>query len=163
MIRLAEPDDLPAIEKIYEAARAFMRANGNPHQWGESGYPERELLEEDIQMRRLYVADENGVPHGVFAFMLGDDPTYAVIENGHWPNDRPYGTIHRIASDGQMKGLLQKALALALTKTNEVRADTHKDNKPMQHVLAKHGFIRCGIIYLENGDPRIAYHYSKEA
>lgn len=163
MIRPAKAEDLPAILDIYDAARAFMRANGNPHQWGESGYPEKELLAEDIQVGRLYVADENGAPHGVFAFMLGEDPTYAVIENGQWPNDRPYGTIHRIASDGQMHGLLEKALAFALTKTSEVRADTHKDNHPMQHVLTKNGFARCGIIYLENGDPRIAYHYSKEA
>jgi RimJ/RimL family protein N-acetyltransferase len=38
-----------------------------------------------------------------------------------------------------------------------VRIDTHADNKVMQHVLEKRGFRRTGIIYLENGDPRIAF------
>ena len=27
----------------------------------------------------------------------------------------------------------------------------------MQHLLEKHGFSYCGIIYLANGDPRLAY------
>ena len=29
--------------------------------------------------------------------------------------------------------------------------------KIMQNLLEKHGFIRCGIIYVANGTPRIAY------
>jgi hypothetical protein len=33
--------------------------------------------------------------------MIGKDPTYAVIENGNWLNDEPYGVIHRIASNGR--------------------------------------------------------------
>lgn len=27
----------------------------------------------------------------------------------------------------------------------------------MQHLLEKYGFVRCGIIYLPDGAPRIAY------
>ena len=27
----------------------------------------------------------------------------------------------------------------------------------MQHILAKYGFQRCGIIYVKNGTERIAY------
>ncbi len=37
------------------------------------------------------------------------------------------------------------------------RIDTHNDNKIMQHVIEKNGFIRCGIIYVKDGSPRIAY------
>ena len=116
-----------------------------------------------IGKKQLFVLEEEGAPHAVFAFILGEDPTYQVIENGAWPNHKPYGTIHRIGSDQTRRGVLSKALDFALQFTDEVRADTHEDNKPMQHTLAKNGFIRCGIIYLENGDPRIAYQYSKEA
>ena len=161
-IRAAKTEDLPAIERIYDAARAYMARSGNPHQWGDSGYPERELLEEDIQKRRLFVMEEAGAPHAVFAFMLGDDPTYAVIEDGQWPNSLPYGTIHRIASDGVIRGAVAQALRFGLERIDQVRIDTHHDNKTMQHVVAKLGFRRCGIIYLENGDPRIAYQFSKE-
>ena len=94
--------------------------------------------------------------------ILGDDPTYAYIEDGRWPNSKPYGTIHRIGTDGAIHGAVQMARDYALQFTDEVRADTHADNKPMQHTLTKNGFVRCGIIYLEDGAPRIAYQYSKE-
>ncbi len=163
MIRLAETKDLDAIVKVYDAARAYMALSGNPHQWGDDGYPHRDLLEEDIEKQRLYVIEENDAVHAVFAFMLGEDPTYGYIEDGQWPNDKPYGTIHRIASDGQIKGMFTRTFNFCRSKIDEVRIDTHHDNKTMQHVVAKHGFKRCGIIYLENGAPRIAYQYSKEA
>ena len=163
MIRLAETKDLDAVEQVYAAARAYMAASGNPHQWGDSGYPHRDLLEEDIEKKRLYVIEEDGAVHAMFAFMFGDDPTYAYIEDGQWPNQKPYGTIHRIASDGQIKGMFTKAFDYCRSRIDEIRIDTHHDNKTMQHVVTKHGFVRCGIIYLENGDPRIAYQYSKEA
>ena len=162
MIRAAQTEDLPVIESVYAAARAFMRASGNMLQWV-NGYPQRALLEEDIQKGQLFVIGENGAVHGVFAFILGDDPTYAYIEDGQWPNSKPYGTIHRIGTDGTIHSALKTALEYALQFTDEVRADTHADNRPMQHTLAKNGFKRCGIIYLENGDPRIAYQYTKEA
>lgn len=162
-IRAAQPQDLPAIERIYAAARAYMAASGNPHQWGDSGYPHAPLLMQDIEKNQLFILEENGLPHGVFAFILGQDPTYAVIEDGQWRNDRPYGTIHRIASDGQLRGVFPRVLAYCLERADDIRIDTHHDNKTMQHVVLKHGFVRCGIIHLENGDPRIAYQYSKEA
>jgi len=63
---------------------------------------------------------------------------------------------------GLLAGLLVSAFRVALSKADEIRIDTHHDNKTMQHVVMKHGFRRCGIIYLANGDPRIAYQYSKE-
>ncbi len=161
MIRAAQTQDLNAIETVYTAARAFMRASGNMRQWVD-GYPQRDLLAADIQKGQLFVLEENGCVHGAFAFILGEDPTYGYIENGKWPNSKPYGTIHRIGTDGKIKGAVKAALDFALQYTDEVRADTHEDNRPMQHVLAKNGFVRCGVIYLEDGAPRIAYQYSKD-
>ena len=32
----------------------------------------------------------------------------------------------------------------------------------MQHLIEKNGFQRCGIIYVEDGSPRIAYEKIKE-
>jgi len=40
---------------------------------------------------------------------------------------------------------------------NNIRIDTHRDNAIMQHNIEKHGFTYCGIIYLANGDERLAY------
>ena len=161
MIRDAVLADLPAIQSIYALARAFMRKSGNLKQWS-NGYPDDQLLMDDISKKQLFVLEENGGVHGVFAFILGDAPTYACIEGGRWLNDLPYGTIHRIGTDGTIHGAVKAARDYALQFTDEVRADTHEDNKPMQHTLAKNGFVRCGVIYLEDGAPRIAYQYSKD-
>jgi hypothetical protein len=32
----------------------------------------------------------------------------------------------------------------------------------MQNMLAKNGFVPCGIIRVENGSERIAYQYTKK-
>ena len=32
-----------------------------------------------------------------------------------------------------------------------LRADTHADNKIMQHLLEENGFTKCGIIHVEDG------------
>ena len=76
-------------------------------------------------------------------------------------NDAPYAAIHRVASAGKRKGVLQECLDYCSAKHQNLRIDTHFDNKIMQHLLEKYGFHRCGTIYLENGDPRIAYQLIK--
>lgn len=153
-VRKAEFADLQRILEIYAYAREFMAKTGNPNQWGNTE-PPREMLEADIPAGNLYVV-EDGKIHGVFAYFTEPDPTYSYIEDGSWLNDSPYGTLHRVAADGS-GGVFSAVLAFAVGQNPHVRIDTHHDNKVMQHVLDKHGFQRCGIIYLEDGDPRIAY------
>ena len=159
MIRLAELSDLPALLPVYEAARRYMRENGNPTQWGDSN-PPRATLEEDIRRRQLYVDEREGAIHSAFAFILGEEPTYGVIE-GAWPNDAPYGTVHRIASDGAVKGVFDRCMEFCKARTDELRIDTHADNRTMLYLIARHGFQRCGIIHIADGTPRIAFQYSK--
>ena len=104
MFRGAVRGDLPQILKIYAHARAVMKASGNPTQWGDD-FPPQELLEEDIDSNRLFLYVVNGQIEAVFAFILGADPTYAVIEDGQWLDDTlPYGTVHRLASAGKAQG-----------------------------------------------------------
>ena len=153
-IRLAEQADLEKIVKIYEAARVFMRENGNPTQW-KDGYPQRSLLEADIARKNLYVAMDANEVCGVFLFVIGEDPTYSYIEGGTWRSDSTYGTIHRIASC--TSGVFAAAVAFGRNQCSHIRVDTHADNKPMQHLAEKHGFSRRGIIYVSDGTPRIAY------
>lgn len=155
LIRPAEWTDIPRVMEIYEIARRFMCASGNPTQWA-GGYPWQDLLEDDIAAGNLYVVCSEETIHGVFAFILGDDPTYARIENGSWRSTAPYGTIHRIAGDGS-GGIFPAALNHCRSVIDHLRIDTHGNNKPMQHVVAKYGFSRRGIIYVEDGTPRIAY------
>ena len=51
-IALAKEKDLPIINKIYETARSFMKANGNKTQWKDN-YPESDLIKEDIEKEKI--------------------------------------------------------------------------------------------------------------
>ena len=153
-IRKAQWEDFDRILEIYAVAREFMAKTGNPTQWG-NNYPPLQMLEADIPAGNLYVVEDETI-RGVFAYFTEPDPTYAYIEDGSWLDDSPYGTIHRVAADGS-GGVFTAVLKFAMEQNPHVRIDTHHDNKVMQHVLAKYGFFRRGIIYLANGDPRIAY------
>ena len=42
-----------------------------------------------------------------------------------------------------------------------LRIDTHRDNVIMRHVIDLYGFTYCGIIYLLNGDERLAYQLGR--
>lgn len=153
-IRSARPEDLTEILAVYAFARSFMEKTGNPNQWGKTNPPKEQLVQ-DIEAGNLYVVtDESGI-HGVFAFLPGEDPTYGYIA-GAWRSNEPYAAIHRVASDG-CGGIFSAILGFCRSRCAHLRIDTHHDNKVMQHVVQKHGFKRCGIIYLANGDPRIAY------
>lgn len=154
-IRPAREQDMGRIETIYAYARAFMAAHGNPNQWGWT-HPPREQLEKDIAEGKLYVILGEEMIRGVFYFSLGEDPTYARIENGKWHSDRPYGTIHRIAGDGS-GGVLGAAVEFGKQRVDYLRIDTHEDSTVMQGALKKQGFRRCGTIYLADRSPRIAY------
>lgn len=156
MIRQATPDDFPRILKIYAFARKFMAETGNPTQWG-THFPPQDLLLEDIEIGRLFVYENEGAIHGVFAFIIGNDPTYELIEQGVWLSDSLYGTLHRVASDGSEHGFLGKCLEFCEQQISHIRIDTHEDNVVMQKAISKNGFQYCGIIYADDGTPRLAF------
>ncbi len=152
--------DLDRVMEIYAIAKRYMDEKGNPTQWVD-GYPQRDLIEDDIVRGESYVVLENGEIHGVFMFMQRVEPTYAVIEDGAWQNDLPYGTIHRVASDGRLRGMFDAIVAYCRASIENLRVDTHRDNYPMQKAIARNGFVRCGIVYMEDGTKRIAYQLPK--
>ena len=98
-IRHAFPKDLPSLLPLYQRARAFMAANGNPNQWGPTNWPPTDLLREDIAAGRSYVCVHDGKVVGTFCFLQGEDiePTYRDIQEGGWHYDGPYGVVHRLA------------------------------------------------------------------
>lgn len=156
IIKLAEKSQIEEILAIYDKAKSFMRKNQNHLQWI-NGYPSYDIVLEDIQNKNLYVIINQDEIVGVFAFIEGADPSYNYIE-GKWLNDELYGTIHRIASNFKVKGILETAVNYCFTKVNNLRIDTHEVNIPMQQAILKQGFTKCGIIYLvSDNTPRIAY------
>lgn len=156
-IRNAETADRNTLHCIYAYAREQMAMNGNANQWI-AGYPSDELIDEDITQGHSYVclADDGHIA-GVFRWWVGEEPTYTEIYDGKWLDDEPYGVIHRIASDGTVHGLMNFCLQWCMERHPNIRIDTHKDNRIMQHLLQKSGFTYCGIIRTHNGTPRLAY------
>lgn len=156
-IRKATLKDLPSIMPIYDKAKVLMRRAGNPHQWN-SDYPSIGLIEEDIREGYCHVClTPDGRVCGTFWFGIIEEPTYTYIEDGAWLHDRPYGVIHRLASDGEVKGLGRQVFEWALAQYPNIRVDTHRDNHVMQHIVTSLGFEYCGIIYVADGSPRLAY------
>ncbi len=155
-IRKTTLSELDRVMEIYAIAKRYMDQTGNPTQWVD-GYPRRELVTADIERGESYVVLEDGIVRGVFMFMQRIEPTYAYIEDGAWLNDAPYGTIHRVASDGQCRRLFDAVVAYCREKNENLRVDTHHDNLPMQKAIERNGFVRCGIVYMENGTKRSAY------
>ena len=144
------------IQEIYVYARKFMAEHGNPTQWGQTR-PTEETLRKDIEKEQLYVIEERDRLQGVFALIIGEDPTYQNIEQGSWKDTSLYGTIHRIASASEAHGIMEQVLAFAWEKIQHLRIDTHENNKVMQHLILKNGFEKCGIIYVDDGSPRVAF------
>ena len=155
-IRKADPSDLDTIMAIYRTAQDFMIHTGNPTQWGRF-YPTEPLLKTDIAEGKCFVVTAQENVHAVFVLCFGEEPTYRVIENGAWPNDAPYVTIHRIASDGQIRNVFKAAVDYCASLSGHIRVDTHENNLVMRKLIERNGFIKCGIIRVANGTPRIAY------
>lgn len=159
-IRQAAQADLPRIMDVYAHARAFMAEHGNPHQWGDTGWPPEGLVRRDVEQGKCYVCMAAGRIVGTFFYDAGPDvePTYRTIERGQWLDGSPYGVVHRIASDGSAHGVGAACVDWAFARCGHLRMDTHPDNVVMQGLLGKLGFVRCGIVHVpEDPNPRIAY------
>ncbi|WP_051922797.1 histone acetyltransferase [Bifidobacterium stellenboschense] len=154
--------DLPQILKNYARARELMARNGNPTQWGNT-FPREEVVREDIAEHRMMllvdVQDGDERILAQFAVCSGEDPTYRQID-GAWLDDDAYVTIHRITSAGLVRHAARDCIEWTLKHYGNVRADTHPNNKAMQHVFESAGFARCGLIQLldrPTDTTRIAY------
>ena len=159
-IRKATLADLDEIMCIYAYARSFMAKTGNPKQWGATGWPPRDLIEQDIKQQKCHVCVHNKEIGAAFFYDYGRDidPCYDVIGNGAWLENSPYGVVHRIAVAEGRKGMGSFCINWAYEQCGHLRMDTHGDNTVMRNLLKKLGFKQCGIIYVEeDSDPRIAF------
>ena len=157
IIREAQPKDMADIMTVMDAAKGIMRQSGNLHQWGE-GYPSEAVITADMEKHGGFVVVDDGKVVGYFAFLQSPEPTYARIYEGKWLDDTmPYHVVHRIASYPEVHSIFSSIMDFCFSHDPNIRIDTHRDNKIMQHNIAKHGFTYCGIIYLVSGDERLAY------
>ena len=154
-VRKTVIEDLDEVEKIFIHARKQMKDSGNPTQWGDDR-PSMDLVRNDIARGNSYVVLNDGKITASFAFIIGTEPTYLKID-GAWLNDDPYGTIHRIASLNETKGIFDYVIGYVSGYGVDIRIDTHRDNRAMLHLIEKNGFTRCGIIIVDDGTERIAF------
>lgn len=160
-VRQAHTSDIGIIAGIFNSARKFMAASGNATQWID-GYPTSEIVLRDIANGNCYIVMQGEAIAGVFTFIVGREPNYDDIM-GLWPDNKPYGTIHRLASAGISRGIADCALDFCLKAGVNIRIDTHADNSPMLKWIETRGFRYCGIIKVENGTPRVAFALDYES
>ena len=162
-IRKATNEDKAAVCEIYNFAKKIMKESGID-QW-QDGYPNEESFLDDVKNGIGIICHEGDEVTATAAAYIGNEPTYSSIFQGKWLTDsEKYGIIHRIAVKPSSK---KRGIATAVFSYTEeicrknsifaMRCDTHRDNKIMQRTLLKNGYTYCGIIYLLNGDERLAY------
>ena len=149
--------DVDRIMQVLDAAKQVMRNARNENQWI-NGYPTVDAVLSDIERQGGMVVEDDGVVVAYFAFLPSPEPTYAAIYEGQWIDDTlPYHVVHRMGGVPTARGIFASAMDYCFGHDPNIRVDTHRDNKIMQHLFTKHGFRYCGIIYLLNGDERLAY------
>ena len=154
--------DIESIMKIIDEAKIYFKEN-KINQW-QDGYPNDNVIEEDIKNGCSYVLLKDCNVIGTSVIDFNGEETYNKIYQGKWLTDKKYGVMHRIAIDNSYKGLgiaseiIKNAEKLCIENDIEsIRVDTHKDNISMQKLLKKNGFAYCGIIYLEDKSVRVAF------
>ena len=164
-IRKSRMEDIEKMMCVIHEAQESMCANGIP-QW-QDGYPNEEVISQDIKSGNSYVLVEDEKVIGTAYIIAGHEPSYDYIEDGGWLNNHPYVVVHRIAISKDYKGkdcarqlMLFAESVAGMHHLHDIRIDTHHQNLPMRKFLSKLGYHACGTIYLKNGDKRIAYQRS---
>ncbi len=162
--RLTTKDDIPLIMLIIKDAQDYL-AKLNIDQW-QNNYPNTETIESDIRKKESFViTNDKDEIIATAMFSLNGEPTYAEID-GEWCTEEitKYGVIHRIAVSNKARGtgaakLIFKEFENKLKSINynSLRIDTHKDNLIMQKLLRQLEYKYCGVIYLDDGDKRLAF------
>lgn len=162
-IRPATPADNAAIDHLYQQAREFMAAHGNPTQWT-GNFPNAAILQDAMKAGNVFVCceqQENGDSPVVGVYALSTtEPAYDNLKGGKWQKDEPFVVIHRVATE-QGKGVGSFIFREIQKQYPYIRIDTHEVNVPMRRMLEKIGFVYCGTVFYDRlgGGERVAYDY----
>ena len=159
-LRAATEADLPAIWEILQQAIERRRRDGSA-QW-QDGYPNEEIIRDDIATGRAHVLVEGDAIVGYAAVIFGTEPAYEAID-GRWLTHGRYAVVHRVARSDAAKGkgvatrLFELVEELCLAKgVHSIRMDTNFDNAPMLHIAEKLHYVYCGEVSFD-GASRKAY------
>ena len=110
-IRLAFPNEVDAIMQVMEDAKKCL-ADAGSDQW-QNGYPNADIIIEDIISGQAYVALEEGELLAYAAVTKSPETAYEAIYEGKWQaGESEYLVFHRIAvaADVQGQGVAQTFL-----------------------------------------------------
>ena len=110
-IRLAFPNEVDAIMRVIEGAKKRLADTGSD-QW-QNGYPNADIIIDDIISGQAYVALEEGELLAYAAVTKSPEESYEAIYEGNWQGgESEYLVFHRIAvaADVQGQGVAQTFL-----------------------------------------------------
>ena len=158
--RRAVPRDQAYIWEILQGGIARRKADGSD-QW-QDGYPNIEVIKNDIDKGAGYVLTEGETVIGYASLFINDEPEYEHIV-GKWLTDGDFIVFHRVAiaenylGKGLAKTILSYIEKFALSnKVFSIKADTNFDNGAMMNLFEKAGYVYCGEVYFR-GSARRAY------
>ena len=158
-IRLANQEDLNQIMNIINDAKIYLKNQGLK-QWNlADGYPQKEVLLNDINDGSCYVLEQNNSLIATMSIIFETDENYNEIENGNWLTNNKYASIHRIAIRNDFHhlklGITMLLEAEKIVKNNNIfsiKIDTHNKNIPMTKTILNAGYTYCGIITLKRSN-----------
>ena len=173
-LRQALPSDLDRIMEVLDEGRASLAALGID-QW-QGHYPHRGQIEQDIRRgENVVIVDDDGLIVATAMVATVDAKDYDEIKDGEWLTESQgeplrCAVVQRVAVSTAciQSGLATRIMTYAFDYAREmgcesVRLNTHSGNIPMQRLLEKQGYTRCGTItigHVEGTDPE-RYAYEK--
>ncbi len=160
LFRKAEANDSTPIWTILQQAILRRKADGS-NQW-QDGYPNPQIIQQDIEKGIGYVLTNNGTIIGYTAVLINNEPEYDNLQ-GKWITHADFVVFHRVAiaqeyiGQNLSKKMIDFIEAFALANNiYSLKADTNHDNFAMMKIFEKSGFVFCGIVHFR-GSPRRAY------
>ena len=150
IIALANISELTAIFDIYIECKKSMDLSGI-FQWTEL-YPDKSVIERDIESRELFTIKENDVILGAIVINKDEDPQYHKV---NWKDNLgPTIIIHRLAihplhqNKGLAKGLMKYAEDLAHgNKIRSIRLDAYSGNPAAIRLYENLHYEKRGELY----------------
>lgn len=154
ILRKAQPSDANDIWLILQQAIEQRKKDGS-NQW-QNGYPNEQVVQDDIAKGYAYVLVDNNVIIAYAAIIFDKEPAYDNID-GKWLTNGDCVVVHRVATSDAAKGkgaatrLLELLEVLCVEKKIfSIKMDTIFDNFRMMNLLDKLHYTYCGQIFFNN-------------
>jgi GNAT superfamily N-acetyltransferase len=158
--RKAKISEITPIWDILQLAIQRRKEEGSD-QW-QDGYPNPEVVKNDIEKGAGFVLTDGEIIVGYCAVLINDEPQYAKIE-GKWLTNDDFAVFHRVAISetylGKGCAKIMMGYIEDFARNNNiysVKADTNFDNMAMMKIFEKLGYTFCGHVYFRGGQ-RKAY------